>query len=101
MIDSATLIEVFDFAAGIFVMVLAIYASRKFRFVVFKFGWYVVAVSGAIAAAASVFRVYYTYAHIYEGCGVKEKKIEYVRTQSGINGAGSYRGRKCIGGSDT
>ncbi len=67
MIDnSAILTEVFNLAAGIFVMVLAIYAGRKFRFVIFKSGWDVVAASGAIAAAASIFRIYYTYAHLYE-----------------------------------
>ncbi len=66
MIEYAILMEEFNLATGIFIMLLAIYARRKFRFVIFKSGWDVVALSGAIATAASVFRIYYTYAGLYD-----------------------------------
>jgi len=45
---------------------VAIYAQRKFRFVIFKLGWEIIAVSGAIRVAGSLFRAYYTYAGLYE-----------------------------------
>lgn len=60
-IDSATAVELVDMVAGFLILAVAIYAQRKFRFVIFKFGWDIIAVSGAIRVAGSLFRAYYTY----------------------------------------
>jgi len=65
-IDSATAVELVDLAAGFLILAVAIYAQRKFRFPVFKLGWDIIAASGAISVAGSLFRAYYTYADLFE-----------------------------------
>jgi len=60
-IDSATVVELVNFAAGILILAVAIYAQRKFHFVIFRLGWGIIAASGAIGVAGSLFRAYYTY----------------------------------------
>ncbi len=66
MIESATVLELVDLAAGILIAVFAIHAGRKFQFVIFRHGWNVVAGSGILMALSSLFRAYYTYASMYE-----------------------------------
>ncbi|MEA2032052.1 MAG: hypothetical protein U9N41_00525 [Euryarchaeota archaeon] len=65
-IDGATAVELADLVAGILILAVAIYAQRKFRFVIFKSGWDIMAASGAISVAGSLFRAYYTYVDSYE-----------------------------------
>ena len=65
-IDSATAVELVDMVAGFLILGVAIYAQRKFRFPVFKLGWDIIAASGAIRVAGSLFRAYYTYIDSYE-----------------------------------
>jgi len=64
--DSATAVELVDLIAGLLILAVAIYAQRKFRFVIFKLGWDIIAASGAIRVAGSLFRAYYTYIDSYE-----------------------------------
>ena len=47
-IDSATAVELVNFAAGVLLLAVAIYAQKKFRFAIFKLGWGIIGVSGAI-----------------------------------------------------
>jgi hypothetical protein len=65
-IDSATAVELVNFAAGVLLLAVAIYAQKKFRFAIFKLGWALIAVSGAIGVIGSLFRAYYTYADLLE-----------------------------------
>lgn len=65
-IDSATVVELVNLITGVLILAVAIYAQRQFRFVIFKFGWAIIAVSGAIRVAGSLFRAYYTYADLLE-----------------------------------
>ncbi len=66
MIDSATVVELVNFVAGILILAVAIYAQRKFRFAIFKLGWDIIAASGAFMAIGSLCRAYCTYAGLYE-----------------------------------
>ncbi|MBC8521212.1 MAG: hypothetical protein H8D26_04385 [Methanomicrobia archaeon] len=65
-IDSATVVELVNLVTGILILAVAIYAQRKFRFVIFKLGWDIIAASGAIRVVGSLFRAYYTYIDSYE-----------------------------------
>lgn len=65
-IDSATAVELVNLVTGILILAVAIYAQRKFRFFIFKLGWEIIAASGAISVAGSLFRAYYTYIDLYE-----------------------------------
>lgn len=65
-IDSATAVELVDMVAAVLILAVAIYAQRKFRFPIFKLGWDIIAASGAISIAGSLFRAYYTYADLFE-----------------------------------
>jgi len=65
-IDSATVVELIDMVAAVLVLAVAIYAQRKFHFVIFKLGWDIIAASGAISVIGSLFRAYYTYADLLE-----------------------------------
>lgn len=65
-IDSATVVELVNLVTGILILAVAIYAQRKFRFVIFKLGWDIIAASGAIRVIGSLFRAYYTYIDSYE-----------------------------------
>jgi len=64
--DSATVVELVNLVTGILILAVAIYAQRKFRFPIFKLGWDIIAASGAIRVAGSLFRAYYTYADLLE-----------------------------------
>ncbi len=64
--DSATVVELVNFVVGILILAVAIYAQKKFRFVIFKLGWDIIAASGAIRVVGSLFRAYYTYIDSYE-----------------------------------
>ncbi len=65
-IDSATAVELVDMVALVLILAVAIYAQRKFRFVVFKLGWDIIAASGAIRIAGSLFRAYFLNKHTPE-----------------------------------
>jgi len=65
-LDSATIVELVNFVAGILISTVAIYAQRKFHFVIFRLGWGIIAASGLIGVVGSLFRAYYTYASLYE-----------------------------------
>jgi len=65
-IDSATIMELVNLVTGILILAVAIYAQKKFRFTIFKLGWAIIAVSGAIGVIVSLFRAYYTYADLLE-----------------------------------
>jgi hypothetical protein len=64
--DSATVVELVNLVVGILILAVAIYAQKKFRFVIFKLGWDIIAASGAIRVVGSLFRAYYTYIDSYE-----------------------------------
>ena len=64
-INSATLIELLNIGMGIGIVIISIYASKKFSLDIFRQGWFIVGLSGAVMLLGSILRVYYSYANLY------------------------------------
>jgi hypothetical protein len=62
---SATIIELFNIVAGIFIIIISLYASEKFNIYLFKSGWFIIAASGAVMVVGSIFRTYYSHTNQY------------------------------------
>ena len=61
----ATIIELLNMVMGICIILISIYASNKFSLHVFKRGWLIVALSGAVMMLGSIFRAYYSFTDQY------------------------------------
>jgi len=66
--DSATIIELFNIVMGICIIIISMYASEKFNIHLFKRGWLIIALSGAVIVLGSIFRSYYSYTNKYLEC---------------------------------
>ncbi len=65
VIDGATFVELLNMGMAICIVIISIYASKKFSLHIFKRGWLIVALSGVVMATGSILRVYYSYANLY------------------------------------
>ena len=68
-LDAGTAVEIINLFIAIGIIIVAKYAMDKFKFVVFRKGWYVIALSGVLLVAGSVFRAYYSYTDRFEPVG--------------------------------
>jgi uncharacterized integral membrane protein len=62
---SATIIELFNIVMGICIIIISLYASKKFNIHLFKRGWLIIALSGAVMVLGSIFRSYYSFTNQY------------------------------------
>lgn len=65
-INSATIIELLNMGMGICIVMISIYASKKFSLHVFKRAWVIISLSGAVMVLGSILRAYYSYTNLYE-----------------------------------
>jgi hypothetical protein len=64
-INDATIVELLNLGMGICIVIISIYASKKFSLHIFRQGWIIVALSGVIMVLGSIVRIYYSHLNLY------------------------------------
>lgn len=64
-INAATFVEIVNMVMGIFIVFICLHASKKFSLHIFRRGWLILALSGAVLALGSILRAYYSYFNFY------------------------------------
>lgn len=65
-INTATIVELLNFIMSFCIILISVYASNKFTLRIFRRGWFVIMISGAVMVAGSIFRSYYSHIGLYE-----------------------------------
>lgn len=64
-INAATIIELINMMMGISIVFICLHASKKFSLHIFRRGWVILMLSGAVLVFGSILRAYYSYFDLY------------------------------------
>lgn len=65
-INSATFVELLNMGMGICILLISYYAAKKFSILLFRRGWFIISLSGAVMVLGSIFRAYYSFVDLYD-----------------------------------